>query len=189
MHKALTLIELIIAVGIFVIVFLLTTSFVNLAAGQVKSTRTKTLTIDLRNAMETISQKLNSANAKETVGGVTIYGFKVNNNILGIVSTDGNKTTCTFIGKNGDNLAVLGNNCGGQWPTAAQLTQVLNAPTIKITKLEFPADCEMPICSQTPYLTIKIEAENLVKKSADEDIITLQSSYALSADTVKKLKQ
>lgn len=188
MKKSFTLIELLVAVFVFVILFMIIMSFINLASGQAKSLRTKVLTTDARGVLETISQKVNNANDKKTVGTITIYGFAVNSGILGLASTDG----CTFIGKNGTALKMkIDKNCS-KWPSPTDLDQpltganveIVNAATEPLFTVKNPFD---PASTTPPVLKVNLKLQDTDSKYP-ENIITLQTSYALDYLTIRKFQ-
>ncbi|MCL5407701.1 MAG: prepilin-type N-terminal cleavage/methylation domain-containing protein [Patescibacteria group bacterium] len=192
--RGFTLIEMMIAVFVFMILFLIAASFVNLAAGSTKSNRTKLLTSDLRNALDVISQKMNNANGR----ALDIYGFKVNNNnILGIASSDG---SCTFFGKNNNNTPAdikddfiamkYLNSCNG-WPVQTDLDQKLTDPkNITVTNVSFtltdPIISNSP--TKSPYLKVVIEAQDADAKYENDNKIKLETSYTMDYLTIKKFK-
>jgi len=184
-----TLIEMLMAVFVFMILFLIASSFVNLAAGSTKSARTKILTNDVRSASDIISEKINNANQKVAVGTDTIYGLKVKNNILGIATTTGSGTRCTFFGENGDSLSMLEGSCPSSWPVASGLTKKLTGSSVKITGLTFTLANEVtPTSTTSPYLKIVVNAEDADAKYASDNQINLQTSYTIDYQTIKRLQ-
>lgn len=216
-NKAFTLIEMIIAVFIFVILFLIAASFVNLAVGSTKSVRTKLLTSDLRNTMDLINQKMNNANSKVRVGISSsdpiptidnIYGFRVvttdgGAKVLVISSSDG---SCTFIGKlTTNNLGTIvsgkRNSCDNQRPVpepgnANEFAQKLTPLSVNVASLDFHAGPPLEAGytmidtnpTQAPYLEIVIKAQDADDKWKDDNQIQLKTSYTMDYQTIRRLK-
>lgn len=190
--RGFTLIELLVAVAIFMVIFAIVASMVNLAAGSTKSARTKLLTTDLRNALEIINQKMNSANAKADATP-PIYGFRVDGKILGIAQDVSGSVKCAFIGLNAANRIMMleKDNCTS-WPSVAELTQPLTPETIKVTKFDFSPKNQIENLSssitQAPQLKIIIEAEDTDPKYASDNKITLQTGYTLDYQAIQGLK-
>lgn len=199
-HKSFTLIELLVAVFIFIVLFMITASLVNLAAGSAKSMRTKMLTTDIRNTMDTISQKMNNANQKATIGTDVINGFFVQNYILGIATTtNGTDKKCVFIGKKSDNsIAMLEDaNCSrSSWPTTLDLSQKLTGTGVKITNNEslpteriFILSNEVTaVSTAAPNLKVYIKAQDADAKWQNDNQITLQTTYTMDYMTIKRLQ-
>lgn len=186
-----TLIEALVAVFIFMILFLITASFVNLAAGSTKSRQTKILTSEIRNALDVINQKMNNANAKTT--GTNIYGFKLNGTVLGIANTDGATTTCTYIGQVGTGIYMRYDSCSS-WPTlTADDSPLTNTNTVNVTGFDLnPGGVDYFMTNnspaRSPYLKISITAQDADPKYQSENVINLQTSYTMSYQTIRRLK-
>lgn len=176
--KGFTLIELIVVVMLFMIIFLITMAFINLASGQVKSMHTKMLTNDVRSATDVIFQKLNNANATAqavTLPSVSPKGFTVNNNILVTVSKGANGTIeCNFFGLK-ENAIWMHRGCPIAAFNSRFLDERLTSDKIKVTSFTptFTAD---PV----PNIKIKIIAEDADPKYAgEENKITFESAYTM----------
>lgn len=192
-RKGFTLIEMLIAVFIFVILFMIAASFVNLAVGSTKSVRTKLLTNDLRNTIDIINQKMNNANGKATPP--PIYGFRTNGGILGIASSD---DSCTLIGRKTEASSSLGYlamstvSCASIHPAwvTSDLTQRLTSTNINILSFDISNSYEMinKNPSQAPYIKIVITAEDTDPKYQADNQITLQTSYTMDYMTIKRLQ-
>ena len=189
--RAFTLIEVLVAVFIFAIIFGIAIMAVNFSSGKVQSKKPLTLTREARNAMETISQKMNNANAKATVGGTVIYGFRVDGNELKIVtSIPGGAVQCSFIKQDGDYLKMAQNNCSV--PTSTEYKNITSSDII-IRNFNIPDKYFMINSSpdKAPYVQIIIEARDA--KSPDEPTnptsnIKVQTSYEMDYQTIKNLK-
>jgi len=204
--RGFTLIELLVAVFVFFILFLIIMAFVNLAVGQTKSLHTKMLTTSLRHTMDTISQKMNSANDFADIGSNDIYGFKVNGGILGIANEVAGSTQCTFIGEKQDKTSppnyyriyMKVNNCSGQWPTTTDLDQPITDTSVAIDPpnadpslagLVFSGTLTWtPASLDVPYLKIIIRAKDKDPKYTNDNQITLQTSYMIDYLTIQRLK-
>lgn len=199
-----TLIEMLVAVMVFMIVFLIASSFVNLASGSTKSNHTKMLTGDVRSALDTIMQKLNSANDKVAIGGDMVYGFALHTlgsqKILGIVhQIDMSHKECTFIGKRSTGIYMKvdndDNNCS--WPTnPSQLNQPLtDSSKIDVTSLTFnpPSNPGYVMTNQnptqSPYLFIHIDAWDKDSKYQTDNQITIDTSFTMDYATIDRLKK
>ncbi len=192
-HRGFTLIELIVAVFIFMIVFLITMAFVNLASGQVKSLRTKRLTADIRNAMDTIAQKMNNANASRSLPtDPDIYGFHAYNDILGIAYKDqSGQEKCTFFRKVDYQIYMEEDLCNNvySFPSFLSKKQSLTSSAVKITNFVLQGSYLTGGCDDpAPYITITIEAEDAEPRYAEDNKITIQTSYTLDYLTIKKLE-
>src|SRR3990167_7110295 len=102
-NSGFSLIEFLVGVLIFSIVFGMTIISVKLASGNVASNQNKTVSIELRNAIETITQKMNNANDYKNIENflgfpLKIYGFhrvtgRNPDNVLAI-ATSGAQDSC-----------------------------------------------------------------------------------------------
>lgn len=203
-----TLIEMLIAVFVFMILFLIAASFVNLAAGSTKSNRTKLMTNDIRSALDVISQKLSTANGISTSG---IYGFAVNSTTgdLGIVSDDGTNIICTFIGKVSVGTPAIGGiymrtgtDCS--WPSGTKILSISDQPltnnkninittnptgTTKIfTLTDAITSSNKTTYNKSPYLKVLIEAKDTDPKYESDNVIKLQTMYTMDYKTIMRLK-
>lgn len=205
-----TLIELLVAVFIFAILFLIIMAFVSLAAGQPKSAHTKALTTSLRHTIDTINQKMNTANARYVTtssgGNINIFGFNINNGVLGIINLTGTtaspSTQCTFFGEKQDTDAQgtywrlfmsTDNHCNNipnspNWPDASQLQQAITDNTISLDPppngLIFSGNFMASKNDSPPYLIMTINARDRDPKYADNNAIKFQTSYTLPYQTI-----
>lgn len=182
-----TLIEMIMAVFVFMILFLIAASFVKLAAGSTKSNRTKLLTSDVRSALDTIGQKMNGANgyAILSTGGST-YGFRVTGNILTIINFDGTSNNCTSIGKDGSSIYMDVSGCTG---TLTNDKQVMTGANVYVENLTFTSIVNgAKPTTISPYLTITIQAHDIDPKYTTDNVINLQTSYTMDYQTIKRLQ-
>ncbi|KKQ18128.1 MAG: hypothetical protein US31_C0009G0027 [Berkelbacteria bacterium GW2011_GWA1_36_9] len=213
--RGFTLIEMLVAVFVFMILFLIAASFVNLASGSAKSTRTKLLTSHLRNTFDVISQKMNNANGHASMGSdPDIYGFgiqdvstgppgkSIETEVLGIASydKDTSTTSCTFfsrvfigaiVGGGGQSYLYMANSdCSEPWPNLFLVGKPLFDPN-NISGNFNPTmtpSVWKPSDQIAPYLTIQITAQDTDPKYATDNIITLKTSYTMDYQTIKRLQ-
>lgn len=202
LKRGFSLIEFLVGVFIFSLVFGMTIISVKLASGKVASSQNKTVSIELRNAIETISQKMNNANAHKTIRNFLgdedereIYGFSViepsppnpPNNILAI-ATSGNQDSCAFIAVIEKRLYMHENNCQTAVPNIDTIknSNPLTSEKIKVTVFDIAQKSLMTSSSsQAPFLTLTIHAED----PSDSNIkLTYQTSFEMDYLTYKKLK-
>ncbi len=187
--RGFTLIELIVAVVIFMIIFLITASFVSLASGQVISLRTKMLTNDVRNTFETINQKANNANANISIGVDDIYGLAsigpivdLDNDILLVVfQTGSGNCLASYFAKKTNTDAIFiyeeeYNNCiPTGLPSAADFTQRMNSEDVKITNFSVSQND----IGSIPYVTIEIYAQDAQPQYENDNQIKMRSSFTV----------
>ena len=176
--KGFTLIKLLVAVGVFFILFLIILAFVRLAVGQTATLHTKMLTADLRNTLDTLSVQINNANGKievsDSINPVVIYGFRIftdnsrtpqqGNQILAMAS---NFDRCLFVAfdKSSGQIVIkraivagAGASCSkANVPQISTMTNSFTSPGIEVT--DFILDySQMTSNSQNnvPYLKITI---------------------------------
>ena len=205
-NSGFSLIEFLVGVLIFSIVFGMTIISVKLASGKVASNQNKTVSIELRNAIETINQKMNNANAKKSLNFLgsnqTIYGFKIisipnqfPNDVLAIVTPviqnpSGNQATCTFIAIINSRLYMKeSNNCEAVSEMNDTNSNPLTSEKIKVTSL-FNQEMENYFMTdnnpdKAPNVNLKIVAQD----AKDLQIqFTYQTSFTMDYLTLKKLK-
>ncbi len=181
--KSFTLIELIVAVVIFMIVFLVTASFVSLASGQVISLRTKMLSNDIRNTYETSNQKANNANAKATVEGIldTVNGLaEYNQNTLVVASEDergsGNCKTSFFTIKDDAIWMKEFSDCSSVTiPLPDEYDQRLTSNDITINSFSV----SQSDIGSIPYVTIEIDAQDAQPQYENDNQIKMRSSFTV----------
>lgn len=197
-----SLIEFLVGVFIFSLVFGMTIISVKLASGKVASSQNKNVSIELRNAIETISQKMNNANAHQTINNflgkkLEIYGFSVSVieqtppnlpiNVLAIANS-GNQDTCAFVAVIEQRLYLHENNCQAVPVMTADNSNPLTSEKIKVTVFDIAQKSLMTSSSlQAPFLTLSIRAED-----ADPNTnigIDYKTSFEMDYLTFKKLKQ
>lgn len=209
-----TLIELLVAVFVFAILFLIIMAFVSLAAGQPKSAHTKVLTTSIRHAVDIINQKMNSANARYTTtssgGNINIYGFNINNGVLGIINLTGTtaspSTQCTFFGERQDTDAQgtywrlymsTDSHCNSipnspNWPDASSLQQPITDTTITLDPppngLSFSGNFMANKDGPPPYLIMNINARDRDPKYATNNTIRFRTSYTLPYQTIVEFR-
>ena len=187
--------ELLVAVGVFFVLFLIIMAFVRLAVGQTTTLHTKMLTADLRNTLDTLSVQMNNANGKITVSsGETIYGFRIfnentPNEILALASFD---HKCFYIALNrGTVNVVMDPYCDNRAvPSISSMGSSITSPGINVTGLSFTPNYQMTDTDleQTPYLRMTITAEDRDAKYLDNKI-TLQTTYSMDYLTIRRLQE
>ena len=215
-NSGFSLIEFLVGVLIFSIVFGMTIISVKLASGKVASNQNKTVSIELRNAIETINQKMNNANTHIEIGNflppapasapLEIYGFyRVDNsnsdqtrrnldNVLAIVTSNNQddptqpQYTCAFIAVINVRLYMHENQCNSVQAITPDNSSPLTSDKIKVTGFLDSGYYNMTDenRAQAPYVNLKIEAQD----AKDDKInFTYQTSFTMDYLTFKKLKQ
>lgn len=204
MKKAFTLIELLVVVVIFMMIFLMTMSFVRLASGSVISARQKLLTNDIRNATEMISQKMNNANASVAVGSlefmgainsITIKGFDVKKYnpttpVLSVISKEamsvGTSCSISFFTVRDNALWMKKTEAciNISAPGLSEYNQRLTSENTKVTGFELIKTDIGAI----PYLTVKITAEDKDPQYSADNQIQFQTSYTIDYLTWKNMQ-
>jgi len=188
-RRAFTLIEILVAVFIFALVFGIAIMAVSFSAGKTGSKKPLTLTRETQAALETISQKLNNANAKK---GTEIYGFRVDNNELKIAtSIPGFTDQCSFI-KRSDDGNYLQMAQGGCYAPLTEYKNITSSDIIirnfDISNNYFMTDSNP---DKAPYVQIIIEASDAkspYEPNNPTSNIKVQTSYEMDYQTIKKLK-
>lgn len=189
--KGFTLIEVLVTVVLFSLIFLVAMAFVKIASGQAKSLHTKKITAEIRNAMDKISQNLNTGAAKLTIGGTTVYGFNIKNDVLGIANS-ASPVKCSFFGVYNGKIMMREDDVCTTWFTPSQLDNNLTSSSIKITT---PANAIFDVHPMTainpttaPYVKITIGAKDGDPKYEADNTIDVTTIYTMDYLTVKNFK-
>lgn len=182
--SAFTMVEILVAVFILSIILIMGAAATNMMVGKLRSKKTLDINTPIRNAFDIISQKMNTAN---TLGNGNIFGFReVGTDILAVAnkSTD---TKCTYIGKDGESLKMIQNNCTA--PTSMSTGQIIVGNTVVVDSFsvdgKFMNTTNRSTIDFIPYATIKLVAHD---KTDPTNTITLETSYYLDYQTVNNLK-
>ncbi len=185
-----TLLEIMVAVFIFSMVVAVTINSlaVTFLGGRTNSNTQKQINLELNSLMQTISQKMGSANSigflsQQDATDPRVYGFRVINNILVMAFSNG---VCAAIGTKNDNRLymkqancdTIPNNINTSFFAG---TDIISSNMVNITNFSFPQNNEYSMGGTAPYLTVKIEAKDL----KNEFTTTVQSSYGLEYEKVK----
>lgn len=190
--RGFTLIELLVVVVIFMMIFLMTMAFVRLASGSVISARQKLLTNDIRNATETISQRMANVNASVSVDTTIVKGFDVQEYdpttpVLSVISRD-EYDVCTIIFFTvRDNAFWMKrieacNNIST--PGLNEYDQRLTSENTKVTGFELIKTDIGAI----PYLTVTIKAEDADPQYVADNKIEFQTSYTMDYQVWKNMQ-
>lgn len=187
--KGFTLVELLVTMGILGVVLVMIAGLAGYTAGRLRSNQNRVLNDSLRNVLDIIGQKMYNANTETTINGNTIYGFKVINNMLVIVSSgDDNSKTCTYFGKKDETVSMKQTNCSeNTLPTETDLASSLTPSRIKIKDFIIdPKDIKITddLGSVIPTVNIKVKAED---RNDVKNIATLKSTFSMDYETIKSL--
>lgn len=181
MKKAFTLIELLVVVVIFMMIFLMTMSFVRLASGSVISARQKLLTNDIRNVYETISYSVNNASGRiaGTMGPIVVNN---NPNILMVLRTRivGGTIDCSqifYFAKEGAIWTTERQTClDSSWPGQNDPISRMTSSEIKVNDLKFNYSKDS---AGIPYLQMIINAKDADLQYQNDNVIDFQTSYTV----------
>lgn len=191
--KGYTITEVIITIFIFGFLVLMGTGAVNYATGKLKSSKNLELSEAMRQTMDTLNQKMNTANGKVTIGSNIYYGFDVLTGDILMVINKGTSNTCSYFYKDATAKQIKFlqnasyNNCSAIPTAATSGWQPLTPNNVEVTNFDLsPRSTLRQFPNVIPYINIKITA---VEKANSTNYIELKTGYYLNYLTVNTLKQ
>jgi len=188
-----TLIEIAVAIFIFTTVLVIGAASGNFNFGNTRAHRNKAIVDSTKNVFDTLNQKIMNANAKVTIGGQVVYGFRIfngttpsdtNGNMIIIASNDPSGTVCTYVGLNGNTIGMKQDTCLAI-PALSALDKPLTSSDTKVNSFVLNGSSINNSPSQIPFVKVTITGENT---NESVNVINMQTIYTLDLDTVKRLK-
>jgi len=175
-----TITELMVTLFIFGFLVLMGVGAVNYATGKLKSSKNLELSEAMRLTMDTLNQKMNTANGKANIGTNQIYGFRVISNALVAVNTTGASAKCSIFKLINQQIKYINSTCPAAIPADSDVSwQALSPANVNVTTFTLTPNYFMTSATRTtiPFINVLIHAE---EKNNATNYIELKTGYYLN---------